>query len=138
MNTTSKNAFVNQLLVYTLVVLFLSGSAGLGAVWMRHQISVTANQTRQTEIRLAQTERRLAELSASIAAEQSPEVLERRNQEMRLGLARPSEPQVVRVAVSAERRLAAKRNAEIFTDEAASAAPAVRFTVADNTGNRRR
>lgn len=117
MKTSGQHAFVNQLLVYTLVVFCLSGTAGLSTVWLRHQMSVTADQTRQHELRLAEVDRRLAEVGTFIAAEQSPDVLARRNQDMRLGLVMPRETQVLRVAVSPERRLASQRNAEISAAE---------------------
>lgn len=134
MHSTGKHAFINQLFVYVLVGVCLSGTAGLGAVWLRHQISVTANHTRRLEVRLAEAERRLAEVTTFVAAEQSPNVLERRNREMNLGLVMPREPQVVRVAESPERRLAAKRNADLFTED--GAAVPVRFTL--NGGARQR
>lgn len=127
MKSSGKHAFVNQLFVYMLVGFCLTGSAGLGTVWLRHQISITANHTRRLEVRLAEAERRLAEVVTNVAAEQSPDALERRNREMQLGLVMPREPQVVRVAESPERRLAAKRNADIFTDETAVAP--VRFVL---------
>lgn len=128
MNKSDTHAFVNQLLVYTLVMICLSGSVGLSTVWLRHQISVTANTTKQLEQRLSETERRLAETNTSIAAEQSPDILERRNAELALGLARPREAQVVRVSESVEALLAARRNARVFADEAATVAP-IRFAV---------
>jgi hypothetical protein len=71
----------------------------------------------------------LNEVNASIAAEQSPDVLERRNTEMRLGLVIPREPQVVRVNESAERRLAARRNSEVFSEEASTGVVPVRFVM---------
>jgi len=49
MKKTGNHAFVNQLLIYTLVMIGFSGSVGMGAVWLRHQISVTANRTKQIE-----------------------------------------------------------------------------------------
>jgi hypothetical protein len=117
MNKSDTHAFVNQLLVYTLVMICLSGSIGLGTVWLRHQISVTANQTKQMEARILETERRLAEVNARIAAETSAEALARRNREWALGLGLPTEPQVVRVTERVEERLARRSNAEIFRDE---------------------
>ena len=36
MKKTDTHAFVNQLLVYTLVMICFSGSIGLGTVWLRH------------------------------------------------------------------------------------------------------
>ncbi len=131
MNKKNNHAFVNQLLVYTLVMICFSGSIGLGTVWLRHQISVTANSTREYAQRIVESERQLAELNTRITAEQSIDVLARRNAEWRLGLVLPREPQVVRVSESPERRLAARNNAEVFAPEAVSTAP-VRFRVVNN------
>ena len=131
MNKTATNAFVNQLLVYTLVMICFSGSIGLGTVWLRHQISLAANNTKQLEQRIAETERHMAELNTQITEEQSISVLARRNAEWRLGLVLPKEPQVVRVSDSVERRLAARNNAEVFSAESGSAAP-VRFRLGNN------
>lgn len=118
MNQRANHAFVNQLLIYTLVMIGFSGSIGLGTVWIRHQISVTANATRQIEARIAEIERHIAETTTQIASEQTPDVLARRNVEWRLGLVPPRELQVARVIGSPERRLAARRNSELFTDAA--------------------
>ena len=128
MNKTDTNAFVNQLLVYTLVMICFSGSIGLGTVWLRHQISVTANNTKQLEQRIVETERHMAELNTQITEEQTIAVLNRRNTEWSLGLVQPREPQVVRVAESAERRLASRNNAEVFSNEGISSVP-VRFSL---------
>lgn len=134
MNTKTTHAFVNQLLVYTLVMISFSGSIGLGTVWLRHQISLTANSTRQIEQRIVETERRLSELNTQVTAEQSIDVLARRNSEWNLGLVLPKEPQVVRVSDSPERRLASRNNAEVFAAEtpvALTVAP-VRFQLVNN------
>ncbi|HEY0945584.1 MAG TPA: hypothetical protein VGD81_09965 [Opitutaceae bacterium] len=130
MNKSDTHAFVNQLLVYTLVMICFSGSVGLGTVWLRHQISVTANTTKAHESRLAEIERRIAETSALIAAEQAPDRLEQKNTLFALGLVRPSEQQTVRISESPEQRLMARRNIDIFRDETARLTP-VRFRVAD-------
>ena len=50
-----------------------------------------------------------------LPAEQAPEVLRRRNAQWNLGLVQPREEQVVRIDERPEQRLAAKRNAEIFS-----------------------
>lgn len=117
MNQKDTHAFVNQLLVYTLVMISFVGSVGLGVVWLRHQISTTANSTKRLEQRIAETERRLSELNTQVTAEQSIDVLARRNSEWRLGLVLPKEPQVVRVSESPERRLAERNAAEVFATE---------------------
>lgn len=135
MNKKDTHAFVNQLLVYTLVMICFSGSIGLGTVWLRHQISVTANETKLLEQRIVEAERHLAELNTQVTAEQSIDVLARRNTEWNLGLVLPKEPQVVRVAENPERRLALRNNAEVFAPEAVSAGTVtpVRFRLASNT-----
>jgi hypothetical protein len=134
MNKKDTHAFVNQLLIYTLVMICFSGSIGLGTVWLRHQISLTANNTKLLEQRIVEAERHLAELNTQVTAEQSIDVLARRNAEWNLGLVLPKEPQVVRVAESPERRLASRNNAEVFAPEAVATGTvtAVRFRIANN------
>lgn len=126
MNKSDSHAFINQMLVYTLVMICFSGSVGLGTVWLRHQISVSANQTRQFDLQIAQIERRLAEITARIATEQSVSELQQKNQTFALGLVSPQESQIVRVTESPEERLAARRNVEIFALEDLRTTP-VRF-----------
>jgi hypothetical protein len=112
---TDRHAFVSQLLVYMLVMISFTGSIGLGTVWLRNQIAQTANSIKTLETRTAEVERHLAETTTLIAAEQSPDVLIRRNAEWRLGLAAPDfRTQIVRINENPEERLAAKRNREIF------------------------
>ena len=134
MNKKDTHAFVNQLLIYTLVMICFSGSIGLGTVWLRHQISLTANNTKLLEQRIVEAERHLAELNTQVTAEQSIDVLARRNAEWNLGLVLPKEPQVVRGAESPERRLASRNNAEVFAPEAVATGTvtAVRFRIANN------
>ena len=116
MNRTSNHAFINQMLVCTLVMICFSGSIGLGTVWMRHQISLTANATKVLNARIAEIERRVNETTAVMETEQDPAVLKRRNVEWHLGLVQPSQEQVVRVQGDPVMRLAAKRNRGIFND----------------------
>ena len=134
MKKNTSAAFVNQLLVYTLVMISFSGSIGLGTVWLRHQISLTANNTKQLEQRIIESERHLAEINTQITAEQSIDVLARRNNEWKLGLVLPKEPQVVRVSESPERRLASRNNAEVFSQEAVASGKLspVRFRLVNN------
>jgi hypothetical protein len=131
MKPSTNHAFVNQLLVYTLVMICLSGSAGLGTVWMRHQISVTANATKRTELALADVERRISEATARLASEQSPDMLDRKNEAMALGLVPARDIQIVRIEESAEERLAAKRNIDLFAEEASTGTASVRFSLND-------
>ncbi|HWA09701.1 MAG TPA: hypothetical protein VG838_09645 [Opitutaceae bacterium] len=110
------SAFVNQLLVYTLVMICFSGSVGLGTVWLRHQISLTANRSKQIEARIAEVERNWAEKKAAVETEQGPDMLKQRNAELHLGLVPPTEPQVSRVSQDPGLLLAAKHNRDLFAD----------------------
>lgn len=116
MNRASSHAFVNQLLVYTLVMICFSGTIGLGTVWMRHQISLTANATRVLDARIAELERRVSENTATIEAEQDPVALKNRNAEWHLGLVLPSPEQIVRIEGDPVMALAAKHNRAMYLD----------------------
>ena len=89
MNPRLPRAFATQLLVAALVVLGAGGGLGFAIVDLRHKISVSANTARVLEQRVVETERRIAEVGGAIAAEQSPDVLARRNQALSLGLVPP-------------------------------------------------
>lgn len=118
MKTFAVHGFVNQLLVYTLVMIGFSGSIGLGTVWMRHQISITANATKQLAARLADVERHIAETTTAAETERDVNVLLRRNAEWKLGLVPPSQGQTIYVSEDPVMRLAAKRNRGLFGDAA--------------------
>jgi hypothetical protein len=114
MNRSSNHAFINQMLIGTLVMICFSGSLGFSTVWLRHAISLTADHKKQMEMRLAEINRHIDETTAAIAAERSPDALVRRNAEWHLGLVPPCEPQVVRVPDDVEQRLMAKNHAELY------------------------
>ena len=112
MNKATANAFINQLLVYTLVMLVFTGSIGFGTVWLRHEISTAANRNKNLQARLAEVQRHLDQLTAEIAAAQNPDTLIRLNSEMRLGLVPPRQEQSEHVAGDDERRMAEKRGGQ--------------------------
>jgi hypothetical protein len=114
------NTLVNRVIFLTLFLLVFSGSLGLGAVWMRQEISQAANESRVLHARLVDIERRLDEVNAQVASAVNPDALLRQNRTMRLALAAPREIQVVRIGESPEIRLAAKRNREVFSIAPAS------------------
>jgi hypothetical protein len=114
----SNHAFVNQLLVYTLVMICFSGSIGLGTVWMRHQISLCANANKVLDSQIAECERRINETKAVLEAEQDTTLLKQRNAQWHLGLVPPTREQIVRLPGDPVMRLAAKRNRGLFTDGA--------------------
>jgi hypothetical protein len=130
MNRTSNQAYVNQLLVYTLVMICFSGSIGLGTVWMRHQISLVANATKVLDARLADLERHLNETKAVLEAEQDPAVLKQRNAEWHLGLVAPAAGQIVRLPGDPVMRLAAKHNRGLFNDGVTPATVSLRVALA--------
>lgn len=111
---------INRVIFLTLMLLVFTGTLGLGAVWMRQEISQTANRSRALEDQVSDVARRLDEVNAEVAAAVNPDALLRQNEAMRLALAAPREIQVQRVAESAELKLAAKRNREVFRVETAS------------------
>jgi hypothetical protein len=115
------NANINRLIALSLMLLVFSGTLGLGAVWVRQEISQTANRSRALVAKIADVERRLDEVNAEVAAAVNPDALLKQNQAMRLGLGTPQEARVVRLDGSPELHLAAKRNREIFSTAAVPA-----------------
>ena len=111
---SGSRAFVNHFMVYALVAICTSASIGLGTVWMRHQISVAANENKVLEAAVADLDRRIEETDAAIAAEQDPAVLNRRNTDWNLGLVAPVETQVRRISEDPVLRLASLHNRKLF------------------------
>jgi hypothetical protein len=130
MNRTSNHAFVNHLLVYTLVMICFTGSLGLGTVWMRHQISLAANATKVLDARIAELDRRLNETKAVLEAEQDPAILKQRNAEWHLGLVQPAPDQIVHLPGDPVMRLAAKHNRGLFNDGVTPVTVALRIAAA--------
>ncbi len=122
MNKSATSAFINQVLVYTLVMLVFSGSIGFGTVWLRHEISLAANRNRALQAQIDDVQRRLDQLIAEVAAAQTPDALIRLDESLRLGLDSPRQEQVEYVAGDVEQRLAAKRNKGVFLAEIQPAA----------------
>jgi len=119
MKKTDAHAFINQLLLGLLVTIGVGGSIGLGTVWMRYQISVTANTNRVLTAKIAETERRIAETISLVETQQSPELLRQRNTDLALGLVPMDEKQLIRVAVDPIELLITRNNRKIYeTDRA--------------------
>jgi len=112
----NSHAFVNQLLVCLLVTICCGGSLGVGLVWIRHQISVTANANRSMTARIREVERQIMETKTRVESAQSPDALRRLNAEFQLGLAPKSDGQVLHVAGDPVHRLMTRANRELFTD----------------------
>jgi hypothetical protein len=81
-----------SLIVFTLLALLLTASAGLGVVWMRQQIMRTAHNAKTLEQQVAQVERKSSYLLSKIAEVHSPEFLKARTQGV---LVPPSKDHVV-------------------------------------------
>lgn len=116
----NSSAFINQIVVFVLVTLCFGGSVGVGTVWLRHQISTTANANRVLAAQIVELERRIAETRTLVESEQSPELLRQRNDRWRLGLVPVTEAQKVNVNEDPVRRLAARANRELFGDFSSS------------------
>ena len=108
----TQNAFISQILIWSLVLVGIAGGSGVAVVWQRQLITQAANRMKLLESSLAEVERHQTELNTEIAAEQSLDALLRRNASFALGLAPIREQQLVRVSIPPEQRLAIKRHAE--------------------------
>ncbi len=72
----------------------LIGGSGVGYVWQKDQISLLGQQIKKRELRLDDLENQSERLRKQLAQIRSPLALERRIQELGLGLARPQPNQV--------------------------------------------
>lgn len=116
MKKTDTHAFVNQLLVCVLVTISCGGSLGLGTVWLRHQISLVANENRRLTLRIAEVQRTLDETRSLVSVEESDAKLAQRNADWKLRLDAPTEPHLIRVNEDPVRRLAQRANSELFAN----------------------
>ena len=75
----------------------LIGGSGVGYVWQKDQISQLGQQIKKRELRLADLENQSEKLRKQLAVMLSPRALERRIQELGLGLGPPQQSQVWRL-----------------------------------------
>ena len=115
----NSRAFVNQLMICLLVTICCGGSLGVGIVWIRHQISITANSNRLLAARIREVERQIMETKTLVESAQSPDALRRLNAAFQLGLEPKSDGQVLHVAGDPVHRLVARANRELFTGDRA-------------------
>jgi len=116
MRQNNNHAFVNQLLVCLLVSFGFGGSVGLGLVWMRHQITVTAKAHRANQAKIEEIRRRVDATATIVETEQGYEALTKRNADWVLGLVPTTDAQVVRVTEDPVMRLARRRDSNLFND----------------------
>jgi hypothetical protein len=126
----TSHGFANQILLCVLVTIGVGGTAGLGTVWMRHQISETANRNRVLAAELKRIERLIDEKQTVIETEQAPAKLRALNENMHLGLVLMNEVPVMLVTENITERMAARAHREIITDRAAPAAPPISLQIA--------
>ena len=124
-------AFANQLLLCVLVTFCTGGSIGLAAVWLRHQVSVTAKSNRDLAAEVARLERLIDEQKTLIETEQAPDKLRGLNASMRLGLVPMSELPVLQVTENVIERMA-RRAGRTPAGDAARPAGTVTFRLAHN------
>ncbi len=124
----NSSAFVNQLVVCLLVTFTVVGATGLGTVWMRHQISTTANANRLLAAELVRIERLIDEKRTIIEMEQAPDKLRALNTAMGLGLVPWSQVHVEHVTENPTDRLARRSGGGLDTDRGVpSPAVSIRF-----------
>ena len=75
----------------------LIGGSGVGYVWQKDQISQLGQQIKKRELRLVDLENQSEKLRKHLAERRSPRFLERRIQELGLGLVPPQPTQVWRL-----------------------------------------
>ncbi len=122
----SSRAFVNSLLVYSLVAIGCTGTVGLGMVWSRNAISELAQANKAITTQIAVLDRQSQETSAEIAAHLDPVALLQTNAEWHLGLVSPAPDHLHYLTQDAQIYLASQAHRGLFSDRAA----AVTFRVA--------
>lgn len=106
----NSQAFVNQLLVCLLVTMTFGGSLGLGIVWVRHQISMTAKMNRALLAETDEVNRRSDDLETQIRSQMAPELLRELNLEFRLGLVFMNEVPTVHITDNVNQRMVERAN----------------------------
>ena len=127
MKFSGPQAFVNQLVLGLLVTIGGGGTAGLGLVWMRHQVSIVADANAGLERQLEDVDRRIKSVAALVEEEQSYDVLRARNESMHLGLVEWTPTQVVAVREDPTRGLVARANRRLYESNPELGAASVYF-----------
>jgi hypothetical protein len=93
---SAANRFGPALKAFLLCLLI--GGSGVGYVWQKDQISQLGQQRKKRELRLDDLKNQSEKLRKQLAAMHSPTYLERRIQDLGLGLGPPQATQVWRLA----------------------------------------
>jgi hypothetical protein len=90
--------FFYQVVTLITLIILVSAIGGVTLVWMRQQISDTAQYNRRVQNEAAQVERRVRYLDSKIAEVNSPAYLRSKALAMGMVLDRPKPQQIVRMA----------------------------------------
>ena len=118
---SAANRFGPALKAFLLCLLI--GGSGVGYVWQKDQISQLGQQIKKRELRLADLENQSEKLRKQLATMRSPRFLERRIQELGLGLLPPQQTQVWRLPEPARDLPRAARERQYAAPREAAAEP---------------
>lgn len=134
MKTFGTHAFVNQVLLGLLVTIGFGGSVGLGTVWMRHQVSVVADNNAALEQEYERVRRQLADTDALVEAAMSSDILRAKNQSMELGLVEMSQARITNVPRGSADRLVARSARRAREREAAASGVGIQLPLDQSGG----
>lgn len=86
-------------------IILIAAVGGLGILWLRQQITVTASAIKEKETQIAAFERKIRHLDSRIASVHHPDSLRRRAEALGLQLQAPTAKQVVRLDPTPSQRL---------------------------------
>ena len=118
---SAANRFGPALKAFLLCLLI--GGSGVGYVWQKDQISQLGQQIKKRELRLADLENQSEKLRKQLATMRSPRFLERRIQELGLGLGPPQQTQVWRLVEPARDLPRGERERQYAAPRAAATEP---------------
>jgi hypothetical protein len=118
---SAANRFGPALKAFLLCLLI--GGSGVGYVWQKDQISQLGQQIKKRELRLDDLKNQSKKLRNQLAIMRSPPFLERRIQELGLGLGPPQQTQLWRLAEPARDLPWPERERQYATPREAAAEP---------------
>lgn len=104
-NPSQVSSLLNRIIVLAIVLFVFVGAFGLTTVYLRHEVSNTANNIKKIERDVVVEKRKLAELGAEITRMTTRSALKSLNERYAFGLNIPKDDQIVRVSVNVESRL---------------------------------
>ena len=89
--------YLQKVVSLIIVILIVSAGGGLGLVWLRQQISITATRSQELERELIILDRNIRNLDAKIGEFHNPKNLLRQATDLGLKITLPGEDQIVRL-----------------------------------------